>query len=201
MTEKPAWMAAAGPGWTRGSIEPVYDNPWINVTEHRPTAPTGRAALYGVIHMKNLALGVLPLHDDGTVTLIGQHRYVFGDYSWELPEGGGLVGEDPLENAKRELAEEAGLAAAHWKQILAFQVSNSVTDERGFGYLATGLTPAPVAPDENEALAIVRVPFREALAQATAGNILDMITVAMLLRAYHMAHEGELPVELTRAML
>lgn len=201
MASKPNWMVEPGQGWKAGARREVYDNPWITVTEHRPTAPTGRLALYGVVHFKNLALGILPLHDDGTITLVGQHRFIAGDYTWELPEGGGPLDGDPLQHAQRELAEEAGLAARDWRQILSFQLSNSVTDERGVGFLATGLYSVPIAPDDTEEIAIARVPFREALAQAIAGNIDDMITVAMLLRAYHMAREGELATQLTQAML
>ena len=201
MSETPDWMRPRGPAWTAGESRFVYENPWIAVSEHRPTAPTGKPALYGIVHMKNLALGVVPLHEDGTITLVGQHRFVFGDYSWELPEGGGPVDGDPLEHARRELAEEAGLAATEWRQILQFQLSNSVTDERGFVYLATGLTAATAEPDENEDIAVARVPFREALGLAMAGEIRDMITVASLLRIYHMAREGELADALTRAVL
>ena len=201
MSETPDWMRPRGPAWTPGESRFVYENPWIAVSEHRPTAPTGKPALYGIVHMKNLALGVVPLHEDGTITLVGQHRFVFGDYSWELPEGGGPVDGDPVEHARRELAEEAGLAATEWRQILQFQLSNSVTDERGFVYLATGLTAATAEPDENEDIAVARVPFREALDLAMAGEIRDMITVASLLRIYHMAREGELADELTRAVL
>ena len=71
------------------------------------------------------------------------------------------------------------------------------------GYLATGLSEgASVASvDETEAIAMVRVPFREALHAATAGHLLDVMTLAMLLRAYHMAREGALPGALARAML
>lgn len=201
MSEKPDWMRPRGPVWTPRQSRLVYENPWIKVTEHRPIAPTGREALYGIVHMKNLALGVVPLHEDGTVTLVGQHRFVFGDYSWEIPEGGGTIGEDPVEHARRELAEEAGLAATDMRQILAFQLSNSVTDETGFVYLATGLTAVAAEPDENEDIAVVRVPFREALDLAMAGEIRDMITVASLLRVYHMAREGQLAGELTAAVL
>lgn len=201
MAEKPEWMRPRGRGWTAGDSRVVYDNPWIQVTEHRPIAPTGRRALYGVVHFKNLALAVLPLHDDGAVTLVGQHRFVSGEYTWELPEGGGVLGEDPLEHAKRELAEEAGLVAREWRKALTYELSNSITDERGVAYLAMGLSQVPQDLDENEDIAVARVPFREALQQALAGNIQDVITVAMLLRAYHMAREGELPDELARAML
>jgi len=135
---------------------------------------------------------------------VGQHRFPLGDYSWELPEGGSPLGEDPLDGAKRELAEETGLAAADWREVLRTQLSNSVTDERMVGYIATGLSPAPSGEhqaDDTEAIALARVPFREALDAAMAGQLPDMLTVAMLLRGYHMAREGSLPGVLARAML
>ena len=83
------------------------------------------------------------------------------------------------------------------------QLSNSVTDERMIGYLALGLSEAAGAhhADDTEAIALVRVPFREALDAAVAGHLPDMLTVAMLLRGYHMAREGSLPGALARAML
>jgi 8-oxo-dGTP pyrophosphatase MutT (NUDIX family) len=154
-----------------------------------------------VVSFRNYALAVLPLHADGSVTLVGQHRFPLPGYSWEIPEGGGAVGEDPLANAQRELREEAGLVAAHWREVLRFHLSNSVTDEQGFGYIALDLSPVEVEPDDTEVLQVARVPFREALDLAMSGEIFDMPTVAMLLRAYHMAQEGELPEELARAML
>jgi 8-oxo-dGTP pyrophosphatase MutT (NUDIX family) len=179
----------------------VYDNPWITVTEHQAIAPTGHPAMYGGVGFKNFALAVLPIHEDGAVTLVGQHRFMFGDYSWEVPEGGGPLGVDPLESARRELAEEAGLVAADWREVLRTQLSNSVTDEIAYGYLATGLTATDTAPDETEQLALARVPFREALDAALAGQLKDMLTVALLLRGYHMAREEALPGALARAML
>jgi len=203
MNERPAWLRPHGPPWGRRAERLVYENPWIRVTEHDAVAPTGRDALYGVVSFRNYAMAILPLHDDGTVTLVGQHRFALADYSWEIPEGGGPLGEDPLASAQRELAEETGLQAQEWREVLRAQLSNSVTDERAFGYLALGLSPAPVghAADETEAIAVVRVPFREALDAALAGHLQDVLTVAMLLRAYHMAREGLLPPGLARAML
>jgi 8-oxo-dGTP pyrophosphatase MutT (NUDIX family) len=173
------------------------------VSDHEATAPTGAPARYGLVSFKNLAIMVLPVHDDGTVTLVGQSRFPLGDYSWEIPEGGAPMAEDPLAGAKRELAEEAGLVAAEWREIMRTQLSNSVTDERAIGYLALGLSPADGADqaDDTEDIALVRVPFREALDAALAGYLQDMLTVAMLLRGYHMAREGALPDDLARAML
>ena len=203
MTEKPAWLRPHGMPWTRKSERQVYENPWIRVTEHQAVAPTGRPAIYGVVSFKNLAMAVLPLHDDGTVTLVGQHRFAHEGYSWEIPEGGAPRGEDPLAAAKRELAEETGLKAAEWREVLRAQLSNSVTDERAIGYLALGLSDAGGGheADDTEAIAIAQVPFREALEAALAGHLEDVLTVAMLLRAYHMAREGSLPPTLARAML
>jgi 8-oxo-dGTP pyrophosphatase MutT (NUDIX family) len=203
MPERPEWLVEHGPRWRRGPARPVYDNPWIRVTEYDAIAPTGRSALYGVVGFKNLAIAILPLHDDGAVTLVGQHRFPAADYSWELPEGGGALDADPLEGAKRELREETGLEARDWREVMRLQLSNSVTDERAVGYLATGLSPTkrPYTTDDTELLGLARVPFREALEAALAGDLQDALTVAMLLRGYHMAREGALPRALARAML
>lgn len=203
MSQKPDWLEPHGTPWRRGEARIVYENPWIALSEHAAVAPTGAPATYGLVGFKNLALAVLPIHEDGAVVLVGQHRFPFGEYSWEIPEGGGPKDEDPLDGAKRELAEEAGLAASEWREILRIQLSNSVTDELAIGYLATGLAPAQGVhhADDTEDIAQVRVPFREALAAANDGYIRDALTVAMLLRAYHMAREGHLPDALARAML
>lgn len=203
MTGKPDWLRAHGRPWTRGEGRVVYDNPWISVTEYAAIAPTGAPAQYGLVSFKNLAIAILPLFEDGTTVLVGQSRLPFGDYSWEIPEGGGARDVDPLESARRELAEETGLAAAEWREVLRAQLSNSVTDELMIGFLATELSAADGvhAADDTEAIEMVRVPFREALDAAMAGHLKDMLTVAMLLKAYHMAREGLLTPALARVML
>lgn len=203
MSQKPDWLVAHGKPWRKGPPRPIYDNPWISLTEYDAVAPTGADALYGVVSFKNFAMAILPIHTDGTITLVGQNRLPFNDYSWEIPEGGGPLADDPLESAKRELLEETGLAAAHWQEILRMQLSNSVTDEHAFGYLATGLSQVHAEPegDGTEDILRARVPFREALDAAVGGYMRDALTVAMLLRGYHMAREGALPRELSAAML
>ncbi|HEY5410584.1 MAG TPA: NUDIX hydrolase [Caulobacteraceae bacterium] len=197
----PDWMAPTGKPWRALSQTPVYENPWIGLQEFQAEAPTGARTVYGVVRFKNLAIGVLPIFPDGRIVLVGQHRFPLGDYSWEIPEGGAPLAGAPLEGARRELREETGLQAATWIQVLSFQLSNSVTDERGMGFIAIDLSQGAAEPDATESLAMVAVPFYEALEQALAGRIQDLITVAMLLRAYHMAHEGQLPEGLAKAML
>lgn len=197
----PSWMKPAGSPWRVLEEREVYDNPWISVREFQAEAPTGARTLYGVVGFRNFAVGVLPVHDDGTVTLVGQHRFPLKDYSWEIPEGGVPLVEDLLAGARRELMEETGLEAREWRQVLSYQLSNSVTDERGFGFIATGLSQHEAQPEATESLALARAPFMEVLEQAVQGRIQDVISVAMLLRAYHMAREGQLPRGLAEAML
>lgn len=198
----PAWLRAHGRPWaTVRGPERVHDNPWFGLDTYDAVAPTGAPARYYVQRYKNVATGVLPLHDDGTVTLVGQWRLPFADYQWEIPEGGAPLHEDPLEGCRRELREEAGLEAAHWRRVLTLQLSNSSSDELAMGWLATGLTPCATAPEAVEELAVVRAPFAEALEQAVAGRLQDAITVAMLLRLHHMAVTGALEPALAARVL
>lgn len=196
------WNRVHGAPWRRGQGQQVYDNPWITVTEFQATAPTGSPAIYGLVEFKNRALAILPIHEDGTVELVGQNRLPFGDYSWEIPEGGGPLDEDPVDGAKRELLEETGLIASEWQEILRLQLSNSVTNELAVGYVALGLTRSVALEiDPTEDIARARVPFREVLGLVLDGKITDALTVAMMLRAYHMAKEDGLPRGLARNML
>lgn len=194
-------MRPTGRPWRHHGERLVYENPWIKVREFDAEAPTGARTIYGLVGFKNLAIGVLPIFEDGTIVLVGQHRFPCADYSWEIPEGGAPRGSEPLEGARRELKEETGMEAREWRQVLSYQTSNSVADEIGYGFIATGLSQGEAEPDATESLAMVRVPFREALEQVVEGRIQDLITVAMLLRAHHMASIGTLPEHLAMAML
>jgi 8-oxo-dGTP pyrophosphatase MutT (NUDIX family) len=201
MADAPDWMSPQGQPWRSLEKRLVYSNSWIALEEHQAEAPTGARALYGVVRFENLAIAVLPLHEDGSVTLVGQHRMPHGDFSWEIPEGGAPRGEPPLDGARRELREEAGLEAAEWREVLRAQLSNSVTDELAVGFIALGLSEVAAEPDATEHFALARIPFAEALDLALQGHMADMLTVAMLLRAHHMAVTGELPDTLAAAML
>lgn len=199
--DDPEWLKPRGRGWRVETKARIHDNPWFALDAFDVIAPTDVPAKYYLQSYKNVAVGVVALDADGMITLVGQWRFPFDAYSWELPEGGSPKGDDPLDGAKRELREEAGLAAAEWRQVLAMQLSNSSSDEIFVGYLATGLTGIAREPDPTEELAVIRVPFREALKAATTGRIQDAITVAMLLRIHHMAHEGELNPALSALVL
>jgi 8-oxo-dGTP pyrophosphatase MutT (NUDIX family) len=203
MVDEPVWAKGRErpPAWRSGPGRVRFTNPWIDIVEYDAVAPTGFETHYAVVRFRRLALGVLPIHHDGAVVLVGQQRFPTGDYSWEMPEGGGEPDEDPIDGAARELAEEAGLVARTWLKALEVELSNSVTDERGVCYLAWDLEPCEATPDETEHIDVVRVPFRALLQAVSSGQVRDSLTVATCLRAYHMAREGELPADLARAML
>lgn len=193
------WSAMKNP-WTTLTTKPQYENPWIQVIEHDVLKPNGSPGIYGVVRFKNLAIGVIPIHADGTTVLVGQYRYPLEAYSWEIPEGGGSRAVDPLESAKRELIEEAGLSAAKWLRFLELHLSNSVSDEQAINYLAWDLTEGVAQPDDTEQLAMRRVPFAEAVRMAMAGEITDAMAVAGLIKAQLLLDRGELPEDLLRIL-
>jgi ADP-ribose pyrophosphatase len=178
--------------WQTLETQLKYDNPWISLREDAVINPSGGRGIYGVVHFKNRAIGVLPLDEDGCTYLVGQWRYALNAYSWELPEGGGPHTEAPLEAAKRELLEETGFTARHWREILRMHLSNSVTDEESLVYLATGLEAGVATPEETEDLHVRRVSLEAALRMVLAGEITDSITVAAVLRVSLMRSAGEL---------
>lgn len=174
-------MSAENPWKTLGT-RPIYENPWIAVREDRVVRPDGSPGIYGIVHFKNRAIGVLPVEDDGDVWLVGQHRYPLGEYSWEIPEGGCSDGEQPLDAARRELAEETGLTAARYELLLTSHLSNSVSDEHATVYRATGLTPGHARPEGTERLEVRRVRLEEAFAMLRRGEITDSMSIMAILQ-------------------
>lgn len=172
--------AYANPWKTLGT-RIVYDNPWISVREDDVEQPDGRPGIYGVVHFKNLAIGVLPIDEHENTYLVGQWRYALNQYSWEIPEGGGPYGEEPIDTAKRELLEETGLTAGKWHLLGQGHLSNSATDEVTYYYLATELTQGEAQPDSIEKLECKRVPFEEALRMVLEGEITDGLSVLAIL--------------------
>ena len=166
--------------WLTVSSRQVYDNSWISVREDQVIRPDGEPGIYGVIHYKNIAVGVLPVEDDH-VYLVGQYRYPLGRYSWEIPEGGCPEGEEPLRAAQRELREETGLEAGRWRRLGDAYLSNSVADEYAVWFLATELVPGEQRLEGTEAINIRRLPLREALEMALNGQITDALSLVAIL--------------------
>lgn len=179
--------------WKILSEEKIYDNPWIGLTEYQVLNPSGNPGIYGKVHFKNLAIGVLPLDDDLNTYLVGQFRFPVNAYSWEMPEGGGLHAHEPLDSAKRELLEETGLKANRWSELQRIHLSNSVSDELSILYLARGLEQHEAEPEETEQLVIKKVPFAEVYRMVCNNEITDSMTVAAVLRVQLLILENKLP--------
>lgn len=174
---------AIGP-WIQSSTEIKYQNPWIRVREDQVIRPDGQAGIYGVVEFQNEALGVVPITEDGQVILVGQHRYPHDTYSWEIPEGGGSPQSDRLQEIQRELLEETGFRADHWELLLSeVQLSNSVSDESAWIWLAQGLHPGPAQPDGCEELQVKAVAFNECVQMIHRGEIVDSMTIMGILMA------------------
>ena len=184
--------------WTVLSLATVYENAWIRVEHRDVISPAGNPGIYGTVHFKNLATGVVPIDEKGNVILVGQYRFPLGAYSWEIPEGGGHREIPVLESVQRELREECGLVAGSWRKILEMDLSNSVSDERASLFLAWDLSEASGQPDDTEELQVVRVPFWEAVARIKRGEIRDAMSVGALLRVALMAVQKELPEQIAR---
>lgn len=168
--------------WKEVSKKVVYDNSWIRVEDHRVINPAGENGIYGKVHFKNTALGIIPVDDEGNTWIVGQYRYPLDQYSWEIPEGGGPINEDMLESAQRELREETGLMADKWTEVQRLHLSNSVSDEEGIIFLAEELTMGTPDPEPSESdLQVKKLPFADALKMILKGEITDSLSVAGIL--------------------
>ncbi len=168
--------------WKKISSEIKYDNPWINLTEFKVVTPAGTEGIYGKVHFKNIAIGVIALDDEDNTYLVGQYRFPLDLYSWEIPEGGCPEGTDWLTAAKRELKEETGFEANKWTEILQMHVSNSVSDEFSVVYVAQELKAGEATPEETEDLKVLKMPFKQAVEWVMEGKITDSISVAAILK-------------------
>lgn len=173
--------------WTNVSSSEKYDNPWINVTEYQVLNPAGKPGIYGKVHFKNKAIGIIALDQEDNTWLVGQWRYPLNEWSWEIPEGGGPMNTDVLASAKRELKEETGLTADKWTMIQRIHLSNSVSDEEGFIYLAEELTEGQTELEDSEAgMRLWKLPFKETLQMVEEGKITDSLSVAGILKVARM---------------
>jgi len=176
--------------WQTLKVKEVYDNPWIKITHRDVLNPSGNPGIYGVVHFKNLAIGIVPLDKDLNTWLVGQYRYTLNQYSWEIPEGGGIHGTPPLDSAKRELLEETGITAKKWTKILDLHTSNSVTDEVGLAYVAQDLTFGTAEPEDTEDLLIKKLPFSQAVDMVMNGEITDALAMVSILKVELMLQKG-----------
>lgn len=175
--------------WKTKNSRTVYENPWIALQHHEVITPAGTDGIYGVVHFKNIAIGVLPLDNENNIWLVRQSRYTLGHYTWEIPEGGCPKDEEPVVAAARELEEEVGLKAHRFERILKMHLSNSVSDEYCEVFLARDLYEGTQALESTEDITFTKVHISEALARVLSGDITDAISVAAIMRVSLMLQD------------
>lgn len=164
----------------------IYDNPWITLFHRDVITPGGESGIYGVVKYKHTAIGVIALDENLNTFIVGQYRLPLEKYSWEIPEGGGEPGEDPLISAQRELSEECGVQAKKWKKIQDFHLSNSVTNETGYLFIAQDLTISEAHPDSNEQLQAKKIPFKELFQLVLNGTVTDAMTIMAVYKTKYL---------------
>lgn len=176
--------------WTINSSEVKYDNPWIKVTEHQVVNPSGNNGIYGEVHFKNIAIGIVALDDQDNIYMVNQFRFVLNQDSLEIPEGGGSLEIDPLLSAKRELKEETGLVANSWEKLMELHLSNSVSNEKAIIYLAKDLHQGEMDLEETEDIVVSKLSLKEAYELVNEHKITDAISVAAILKLYILQFEN-----------
>ncbi|MDP1844265.1 MAG: NUDIX hydrolase [Sediminibacterium sp.] len=178
--------------WKIIDEQEIYNNPWIRLTQYNVINPGGGKGIYGKVHFKNTAVGVMVLDEQLNTYLVGQYRFTLNAYSWEIPEGGGPIGTNPLESGKRELLEETGLIAQKWEALFTMHLSNSVSDELAIVYLARQLKQDQPRPEETEQLVVKKIPFMEAVEMVENGQITDSMSVAAIYKVQLLLAQGKL---------
>ena len=155
--------------WQQVSRQVVYENPWLRLEHHEVKTPAGTDGIYGKICFQSVAVGVIPIDDEGNTFLVKQYS--------------------PLLTASRELAEETGLSAKRWAKLMDLHTSNSVTDERAEVFLAMELVQGDADLEASEHdIEVCRLPLGEAIAMALDGRITDAISVSALLKLQILLH-------------
>lgn len=176
------------------SSEEIYPGKIIRVEKWQVELPNGDTAMREIVR-HNGASAIVPVDDQGMVTLVRQHRAAIGQCTWEIPAGKlDTPSEDPFAAAKRELEEETGLHADNWRKLTTIYTTPGFCNEQISIYLATGLSQRNAHPDEDEFLGFTRIPLGEAVSLCMSGEFRDSKTVIGLLLAHLALTASDKPV-------
>ena len=154
----------------------------VTLRVERVVLQDGKETLRDIVQHPNSVV-IVPLEADGNVVMVRQYRKAAGRELFEFPAGVMEDDASPLDAARRELREETGLDATELIELGNFFAAPGSMTERLHSFLATGLFPNPLAPDDDERITVERLPFAEAVRMARAGELNDAKTLASLLLA------------------
>jgi len=167
------------------SSEVVFQCPLFKVLHDKLIEPGGRRNERDVIRHNGsvviLALDNAKSKKDPWIVMERQYRHAANQYLWELPAGKIEPDEDPLEAAKRELAEETGYRAKQWRPLVEYYASPGFLGESMKVFLAEGLEPGEAQPEEDEQIELRLVKLSEVLKRIEKGAILDGKTLSSVL--------------------
>jgi ADP-ribose pyrophosphatase len=164
------------------SIRSVFTGRVLKLNLEQVRLPNGQVAELEIAHHPGGA-AVVAVDAEGRVCLLRQFRHAAGGWLTELPAGKLDGGEPPLECARRELAEEAGVSARRWEKLGEFFSSPGVLTEVIHLFLARDLEPADASPEDHEVLEATWVPLQDAIDLAASGRLQDAKSVIGLLWA------------------
>ena len=175
------------------SSRTVYKGPFFWVSADDVQEPGGIRTRRDIIHHTGsvVILAVDESRSAPRILLERQYRHAASDYLWELPAGRVESGEQELVAAKRELQEETGYSATHWRRILKFFVSPGLVAETMAVYLATGLRRGKAHPEADEIIYKRLFPLPTVVRMVVSGTIRDAKTISSVLWFDHVSRTGQ----------
>lgn len=165
-------------------MQPIYSGRVIKLEVHDVQLGNGKTSMRELVRHPG-AVAVVPLDENGHVLMVRQFRFAAGQEMLEIPAGTLEVGEDPDVCAVRELREETGYAPGDIRRIGGIFVAPGYTTEFIHLYVARDLKHDPLAMDDDEQIAVERIPLPEVLGMIESGRITDGKTVVGILRVAH----------------
>jgi ADP-ribose pyrophosphatase len=172
----------------RISSRQIHDGNLVSLRVDSVILPKGTQAVYERVEIKNGA-STLAMEEDGDVWLVREWKYAIDRPSLEVVSGGIEPGEEPIEAARRELREEAGLTAREWIPMGHVDPFTTMLSCPNYLFIARGLTPVEREPDEAEVMEVMRVPLSEAVRLVMTGEITHGTSCVLIMKADHQLRE------------
>jgi ADP-ribose pyrophosphatase len=166
------------------NVETPYKGRAFEVRVEQVEIRPGKSVRLDIVQHAN-AVTILPLDAEDNVWFVRQYRHPAREVLLELPAGTLEPGEDPAPAANRELQEEIGMRAADLAEIATFYLAPGYSTELMHVFLATGLSPSKLEPDEDEMITVEKIPVAQAAALARRGELRDSKSLVAILLAAH----------------